>query len=280
MDSTKVILLGTGTPTCVPDAYQSAAVVIVGTQPYLVDCGGGVIQRLSQAAEKFGLPQLAFPRLTRLFITHLHPDHTVGLPDFLIAPWVKGRIEPIEIYGPAKTKSIVEGLLQIYETGIAEHRDGLAPISGRIDPRVTHMQSGTIYQDERIRLDAFPVSHGGLESYGLKFFTPDGTIVFSGDTKPVPELIKQAAGCDLLIHEVYNAATLARRSAEWNAYYDQSHTSTHQLAEIARKARPNKLVTTHNIFFPPETRRSTLKEITDQYDGEVVIGSDLDIFTL
>lgn len=280
MSRTKVILLGTGTPTCSPEAFQSSAAVIVGDQPYIIDCGGGTIQRITQAAVKHDLPQLTFPRLTRLFITHLHPDHTVGLADFLIAPWVKGRTDPIEIFGPAKTNSIIDGLLNIYEPGITEHRDGLAPVIGRIDPRVTHIQPGTVYEDSRVSVDAFPVSHGGLETYGLKFTTADGTIVFSSDTKPVPEMIEQAAGCDLLVHEVFNQATLDRRSDEWKAYYAQSHTSTHQLADIARQARPKLLVTTHNLFFSPETPESTLREISATYDGPVRVGQDFDLFEI
>ncbi len=277
---TKVILLGTGSPSCLPHKYQSSAAVIVDDQPYIIDCGGGTMQRLGDAAGKYALPGLAFSQLTRLFITHLHPDHTVGLADFLIAPWVKGRVNSVQIFGPQKLEQMIRGLLTLYEPGIAEHRDGLAAIEGEIEVAVSEINAGVIFQDEKVTVEAFPVSHGNLESYGLKFSTPDGTIVFSGDTRPVPELLEHAAGCDLLIHEVYNEATLQRRSKKWVNYFRAAHTSTHELAEIAHQTQPKLLVTTHNIYFPPEDEDSTLKEITDRYDGPVVFGRDLDLFEI
>ncbi len=277
---TKVILLGTGSPTGLPQRYQSSAVVIVDDQPYVVDCGGGTIQRLSDARGKHRLDALAPANLTRLFITHLHPDHTVGLADFLIAPWVLRRSEQVLIYGPDKIQGMVAGLLDVYEPGIAEHRNGFAPVPPEIKVNAQNITTGVFYEDDNVSIEAFPVVHGSLEAYGLKFVTPDGTIVFSGDTCPVPILLEKAARCDLLIHEAYNLASLKRRSAEWQQYFEATHTSTHQLAEIAHQTKPKLLVTTHNIFFPPETEESTLQELTDRYDGPAVFGRDLDLFVV
>ncbi len=54
------------------------------------------------------------------------------------------------------------------------------------------IQPGIIYQDDRVTVEAFPVSHGTLESYGFKFTTPDKVIVISGDTAPL-EIVAQKA---------------------------------------------------------------------------------------
>ena len=95
---TKVVLLGTGTPRMVPNRYMSSLVIIVDDKAYVVDCGSGVLERLSQA-RAMGLNALDNKNLTQLFITHFHPDHTVGLPGFIISPWNLGR-EKLGIYGP------------------------------------------------------------------------------------------------------------------------------------------------------------------------------------
>src|SRR5262245_53828466 len=77
---TQVVLLGTGTPNADPDRSGPAVAVVVNDTPYVVDCGPGVVRRAA-AAERGGVRGLAVAKLRRLFITHLHSDHTVGLPD-------------------------------------------------------------------------------------------------------------------------------------------------------------------------------------------------------
>ena len=115
MSRTQVVLLGTGNPNLEPpDRYQSSLAVIVDDVPYIVDCGGGTVQRLSQAWHEKGIDALAAEHLTRLFLTHLHPDHTTGLPDFLIALWLE-REDPVHIWGPTGTKALVEHILAGYE---------------------------------------------------------------------------------------------------------------------------------------------------------------------
>src|SRR5262245_57570687 len=77
---TQVVLLGTGTPNADPDRSGPAVAVVVNDTPYVIDCGPGVVRRAA-AAERRGVRGLAVAKLRRLFITHLHSDHTVGLPD-------------------------------------------------------------------------------------------------------------------------------------------------------------------------------------------------------
>ena len=77
---TQVVLLGTGTPNAEPDRAGSALAIVVHGTPYLVDAGAGVVHRANEAFQK-GIEGLAVNRLSRVFLTHLHTDHTVGLPD-------------------------------------------------------------------------------------------------------------------------------------------------------------------------------------------------------
>ncbi len=274
MSSTKLLMLGTGTPNILHNRAQSSLAVIVEDQAYVVDCGGAVMQRIAEARHRYQLPALQPQNLTRLFLTHLHPDHTTGLPDFIIAPWVLERAESLEIYGPSGTKNLVEHILAGYEIGIGEHRDGLTPIHASLTVNVHEIEAGSIYRDEHVEITAFRVQHGNLEAYGYRFVTPVKTIVISGDTCPTDTLIEHAKDCDILVHEVYSVQRLAQRSADWQAYHRAVHTSTVELAEIAQKTQPDWLVLTHQLFWGA-TEGELLQEVTDRYNGKVISGHDL-----
>lgn len=274
---TNLILLGTGTPNLLPEKFQAGYAVVVDDRSYIVDCGGGVMQRISQAKENYQLEGLAWENLTRLFLTHLHPDHTTGLADFIMAPWVLGRGDTVQIFGSKGTQSLVEHLLQAYEIGIAEHRDGLAPIDNSLEIAVNEIQAGEIYRDEQVTIEAIPVSHGGLEAYAFKFVTPDKTIVISGDTCPQESLIEAAKDCDILVHEVYSAQRFKTKSEEWQKYHSTVHTSTIEVAEIANKVQPKLLVLTHQLYWGTSDE-GLLEEVREHYESEVVSGKDLDLF--
>ena len=96
-DGTLVVMLGTGTPNPDPERSGPATAVIAGGQAYLVDCGPGVVRR-AEAAWRRGIDELDMPGLTRLFVTHLHSDHTAGYADLILTPWVLGREQPLVVY--------------------------------------------------------------------------------------------------------------------------------------------------------------------------------------
>lgn len=277
MSKTQLILLGTGTPNCMAGRSQQACAVVVNEQPYVIDCGGGTIQRISEAEAK-GVSGLAAHKLNRVFLTHLHPDHTVGLADFIIAPWVKSRVDPVQIYGPVGTRNMVGHLLQAYEIGLGEHQNGLAPFEVPLEVEVYEFDQGIIYEDGNIFIEAFRVEHGRLDAFGFRIITDDKTIVHSGDTCAVPVMAQIAKGCDILVHEVYSEKSLAQRDEAWQAYHATAHTSTVELADIANKAQPDLLILNHQMTWGLQSDEGLVKEITDLYNGRVVYGRDLDLF--
>src|ERR1700683_4358124 len=99
---TQVVVLGSGTPHADPHRSGPAVAVIVTGQSYLVDCGPGIVRRAA-AASRQGVPGLEMPKLRTLFLTHLHSDHTLGLPDLIFTPWVLGRTDRLTVYGPRGT---------------------------------------------------------------------------------------------------------------------------------------------------------------------------------
>jgi ribonuclease BN (tRNA processing enzyme) len=275
MTNTKVVLLGTGTPALTPGRYQSATAIIVNDQPYIVDCGSGCLERIVEARSN-GTLELAFEKLNKLFLTHFHPDHTVGLPGFLISPWIRGR-RVVDVFGPTGTKEMIEGILTTFKKGINEHLyHGPKKLDNlRVD--ANDFTEGVIYKDELVEVEAIKVMHGTFDAYGFKFNTPDKTIVLSGDTRPVPKLYQKAANCDILIHEVYCEAEIQQFPQGFRKYFKEVHTSGTELGRIAQEVNPGLLVLTHQILYN-RPKEELIDEIRANYKGELAFGNDLDLF--
>lgn len=292
MMETTLVLLGTGTPNACPDASGPSSAVVVGDRAYLVDFGPGVVRQAAKAYRN-GIDALRPDRLVTAFCTHLHTDHTAGYPDLIFTPWVLERKEPLRVFGPKGIRDMTEHLLKAYKVDIDFRINGFEK-ANEVGYRVETQEitSGVIYRDDRVTVEAFPVSHGTLESYGFKFTTPDRVIVISGDTAPLEIVAEKAKGCDILLHEVEYTAGLAAREPKWQKYHREVHTLSVDLAEIAKKARPKLLVTYHRIYHMEiqdntvdvgaemaRRNEAILEEIRNAgYEGPVVNGMDLDVF--
>jgi ribonuclease Z len=266
---TRVILLGTGTPNAVPERSGPATAIVAGGEVYLVDCGPGVVRRAAAA-------RLEMKALRRVFITHLHSDHTLGLPDLIFSPWVLERAEPLDAYGPPGLAAMTKNIEAAWREDIEIRLRGGEP-SNKTGYRVNarEVQPGVIYKDAHVTVKAFAVPHGAWKfAYGYRFETRDRTIVISGDTTFSPALIEQARGADVLIHEVYSEAGFATRSPEWKKYHAAYHTASRDVARIAAAARPKLLVLYHVLLWG-QTEEQLLREIRAGYDGKVVVGKDL-----
>lgn len=292
MMETKLVLLGTGTPNACPDASGPSSAVVVGDRAYLVDFGPGVVRQAAKAYRN-GIDALRPDRLVTAFCTHLHTDHTAGYPDLIFTPWVLERKEPLRVFGPKGIRDMTEHLLKAYKVDIDFRINGFEK-ANEVGYRVETQEitSGVIYRDDRVTVEAFPVSHGTLESYGFKFTTPDRVIVISGDTAPLEIVAEKAKGCDILLHEVEYTAGLAAREPKWQKYHREVHTLSVDLAEIAKKAGPKLLVTYHRIYHMEiqdntvdvgaemaRRNEAILEEIRNVgYEGPLVNGMDLDVF--
>lgn len=276
---TKVVVLGTGTPNADPDRYGPAVAIVVDDASYLVDAGVGVVRRAAAAARK-GVDALDVTRLKRVFITHLHSDHTLGLADLMLSPWVLERDAPLEVYGPRGIGAMTDHLVAAYAEDMRVRTTGGEP-PHKYDPRAVRtleIMPGVVYRDDRVVVTAFSVKHGSwAQAFGYRFQTPDRTIVVSGDTAPDSKIEEQCRQCDVLVHEVYSEAGFAKRSADWQAYHSRYHTSTRQLAAIASRAQPGLLVLYHQLIWS-STEEELLKEIAAGYSGKVVSAHDLDVY--
>ena len=124
--STRVVMLGTGTPRPDPNCAGPATVVVANNTPYLIDFGPGVVRRASAAYEN-GVKALGYGgvNIKTAFLTHMHSDHTIGYPDLIFTPWVMGRHEPLTVYGPKGLKAMTENILRAWQIDIAARSNGL-----------------------------------------------------------------------------------------------------------------------------------------------------------
>ncbi|MFC3077165.1 MBL fold metallo-hydrolase [Phenylobacterium terrae] len=281
------MLLGTGTPSPDPARSGPATAIVVDGTPYLVDFGPGVVRRAAAAAEK-GVKGLSVVNLRVVFLTHLHSDHTAGYPDLILTPWAVGRRHPLEVYGPKGLQAMTEHILEAYREdirirlrdkaalGALDQLDGYKVNAHEIGP-------GVVYKDEKVTVKAFLVEHGDVpQAFGFRFETPDRTIVISGDAAPSQSVVDNCNGCDVLIHEAYSLMTYRNVSPPYQSYRRRHHTSSTELAEIAKRARPGLLILYHRAnpggVGRPNPEEALLQEIRRTYDGAVVTGHDLDVF--
>ena len=273
----QVILLGTGYPRPDTERAGGANAVVVGEKVFVVDTGRGVTIRLWAT----GLP---LKNVRAVFLTHLHSDHTSGLPDLFTSTWVYGRSTPLELYGPDGIKGMAEGLLKFFAADIHIRRDlteMLPAAGGRIN---THtVKEGLVYEDPDVRIIAFRVDHRPVvPAFGFRFESKDAeggvtkTIVISGDTHPNENLVQHARGVDVLVHEVCLPEFFDQSDTpEVAAILKRYHTSADEVGQVAAAAGVKLLVLTHVIPGDTASESTFLERAGKNFKGKIVVGHDL-----
>ena len=194
-----VILLGTAAgPTVQPQRLGISTLVRAGSQTLLFDCGRALTT---------GLARLAInpASVTKVFLTHLHSDHVVSLPELYLFPWAaQGRQVPLQVWGPEGTRAMVDHLQQAFAFDIRMRRDvdERFPAEG-IRAVATDIREGVVYEADGVSVTAFLVDHGSVApAFGYRVDYRGRSVVLSGDTKPSDNLVKFAQGTDVLIHEL------------------------------------------------------------------------------
>ncbi len=289
-EKTQVVMLGTGTPLPDPERSGPSLAVVANRTAYLFDAGTGVVRRAAAARDK-GITALE-PRTLRVaFLTHLHSDHTLGLPDLILTPWVMGRTEPLELWGPRGTRAMVDHILSAYQEDIAIRTTSLEGSNATGNKVHVHeIEPGDVYKDGDVTVKPFLVKHGDWkQAFGYRIETPGRVIVISGDTSPAESIVENCHGCDLLISEAYSETSFGLVSAHWQRYRLAYHTSTRELAGIAARVKPALLVLTHRGnagcdqsqaagCLEAGSEQQMLKEIRQYYSGKAVAAHDLDVF--
>ena len=285
--ATRIVLLGTGTPSPDPERSGAATAIVVNGTPYLIDFGPGVVRRIAAASQR-GVAGLSVVDVRVAFLTHLHSDHTAGYADLILTPWSVGRSHPLEVSGPKGLQHMTDHILEAYREDIAIRRWdkqalGVPEQADGYQVRAHEIAPGTIYTDQNVTVKAFLVNHGDVpQAFGYRVETPDRTIVISGDAAPSHSVVESCNGCDVLIHEAYSMLTYNAVSPAYQGYRRRHHTSSREVAEIASKARPDLLILYHRAnpggVGRPNPEQALLDEVRELYGGNVAAGHDLDVF--
>ena len=273
-DSTIIITLGTGTPVPNPERSGPATAVVVGRRVFLFDAGPGVMRRVAAA----GLP---IDGVTAAFITHLHSDHTLGLPDLVLTSWVMGRSTPMRVVGPPGLRRMTDHIIAAWSEDTLVRVKGLErgrPGGYRVDAR--EVTGGVAFDSGGVKITAVRVPHGEWKyAFAYRVDTPDRKILISGDTRYSDAVEKAANGVDVLVHEVYPETRVAAENRPggdlWPQYLREVHTSDVELGKLAAKAKPKLLLLSH-VLFMGAAEQEVLDGIRrGGFAGRVVIAKDL-----
>jgi ribonuclease Z len=268
----RVTLLGTASgPPVRLNRYQMSTLVEAGGQTLLFDCGRGTLLRLAQA----GVP---ITGVNKLFITHLHSDHIVDIPDLYLSGWAARdqRKQSMEIWGPAGTRAMVANLQKAFAFDIHIRRDVDEHFSAAGIAAITHdVQEGAVYNHDGVKVTAFLVDHGPVKpAYGYRVDYAGHSVAISGDTRPSDNLVRVSKGVDVLIHETIDPTLIRSNPGNLSPKQVEAiiahHTSPEQAGEIFTRVQPRLAVFSHYPDSPniiPAARRT--------YSGPLELGEDL-----
>ncbi len=271
----QVTLLGTGNPRPSMERFGPSILVEAGGRRLLIDAGRGAAQRLFEIGARDTLTGV-----DAVFLTHLHSDHLVGLPDVWLTSWVFGRAKALEVVGPPGTAEMSRHLEQAFQwdVKVRSTNEGF-PLEGvRLAAR--DAQPGVVFEQDGVRVTAFAVDHGGTltPAYGYRVDYQGRSVVFSGDTRYFEPLAEHARGVDVLVHEVISPEVEMRRAQVQGAHAIERiishHASPEQVGTLFTRVKPRLGVYSH-IVPSPTTAEDLIAPTRKTYTGPLAVGYDL-----
>jgi ribonuclease Z len=266
----KVTLLGTGSPQPRMDRFGPSILVEAGNKRLLFDCGRGVAQRIEQL-------RIAFTDIDALFVTHLHSDHVVGIPDLWLTGWARGRKVPLQVWGPDGTKAMMLHLAEAYQFDIQIRQiDDKLPLQG-VTVVANDVQQGVVYDRAGIKVTAFLVDHGVVKpALGYRVDFAGHSVVFSGDTRYSENLIRFSQKVDVVIHEVIDPDSFRAKNPSMSTERLQAivghHTTAEQAGTIFAQVKPKLAVYSHIV---PGDSTDLVSLTRKTYSGPLEVGEDL-----
>lgn len=277
-ESLRVTFLGTGAPRPSFQRYGPSILVEAGPERLLVDASWGLRERLLQAGS-FEL----LVGLDHVLVTHLHFDHTIGLPDLWLTGWLYGRRVPLRVQGPKGTVAFLENIRRAYQWDVDYRAVVGVPLDGSaLDGK--DVSPGVVYEGNGLKVTAFEVEHMPIDletrerldfdgqTLGYRIDYQGRSVVLSGDTRPSDNLVEHARGADVLVHEVQVPSPGATKEANLANVSLSVHAEPEAVGGIFERTRPRLAVYSHII--PPEVTPEQLLAATP-YRGRMVVAHDL-----
>jgi len=106
MTQLRIIFLGTGGSWPTIKRNVSSIAIKRGSEILLFDCGEGTQRQFQQS-------NLSYMQISKIFITHFHGDHFLGLPGLIQTMQLNDRDKPLYIYGPKGMEKLIDQLLTL-----------------------------------------------------------------------------------------------------------------------------------------------------------------------
>lgn len=284
-DEMRVTALGTGRPFVRPAQANASWLVELGSgEKFLFDFGYG-------SFANFTALEIPCSDITALFASHLHADHVGDFGIHWIASWVSGRLKPLEIYGPSGSLSEY-GIRRFVEHQVASYawdsasRRGHLPAVGELVAvhEFDWAMTQTVYESGDVKVRSFPAVHFHDGAIGYRLDWRGLAFVYSGDTAPNTIFVDNAAGGDLVIHEVFNTTQqlVARSGLDVNTadvVGRLAHTQPVEAGQVFELVRP-RLAVAYHFFNDFDTRPDVESGIRNRYDGPLRLAQDLMVFNV
>jgi len=267
-----VIFCGTasGGNTFNPDRANASVFVGDGEDCVLLDCGAGSLERLVRAGRSVA-------EIDAIFLSHLHHDHVLALPEILMRRSFRGAGGPIPIYGPTGTSDFVNRASHMVEL-LAGTRATASFEHGEVH----EAQPGESVAVGQLTAVCVEVPHApNLQSFGWRLTGSESSVVYSGDTSASTEvMVPFAQDADLLIHDSYSEAALAQlleslpdeRRAVAAEVVPATHGEVRQVGQIAAAAGVKRLALT--AIFPQEEPDKLERLASEGFSGPVTAAYD------
>ncbi len=282
-DEFRVTLLGTGSPAPIMKRFGPGVLVQAGGKNLLFDSGRGTTQRLLQSGVQLG-------KVDALFLTHLHSDHVVGIPDLWLTGWLEAsyaqRKGAFVVYGPVGTQGLMDGLALAYDWDIKARiaDQGLKPDAIRAE--VAEVKPGVVYDKDGLKVTAIEVDHGEKlkPAFGYRIDHGGRSVTISGDTRFSENLIQHATGTDLLIHQVAAASEALLKIATFKVIIAH-HTQPEEAGTVFSRVKPKLALYYHFVLLgtptiPALTEKDVFEMTRKTYAGPLLIGEDLMAFRI
>jgi ribonuclease Z len=273
-DEMRITALGTGYPSRRGQGAAGFMVELGNDEVFIFDAGAGTNAAFNHMA-------VPYNKANKFFISHYHIDHIADLIVYYDYGQPNGRLEPMNIYGPAG---------ETRELGLAAWHDAVK--YARLDTRAFEMRAhqfvpeepSVVYDENGAKVTAFPVPHGIYGAVGYRLEWNGLAMVFAGDCEPSSLTVENSQDVDVLIHETFNPPETYMDKLHWTEIQSKlvawtMHTAPEAAALVFEATKPGLAVSFHAMV-APGTPQPLFDRLRTGYEGPWVMAQDFTVINV